>query len=155
MKLFAGETKFFGLDIGTTGIRAVQLKKGGPKPALVTYADVPLPAGLTTSDAPQDEEKVAEAIKTLVKTAKIDTNQVVASIPSSQAFATLITTPKLSNAELAKAIQLQADQYIPMAVDQVKVDWQIIGPGKTPDELQVLLISAPNSVIEKRLKVIE
>jgi type IV pilus assembly protein PilM len=155
MKLFAGETKFFGLDIGTTGIRAVQLKKGGPKPTLVTYADVPLPAGLTASDAPQDEAKVAEAIKALVKTAKIDTNQVVASIPSSQAFATLITTPKLSQQELAKAIQLQADQYIPMAVDQVKIDWQIIGPGKTPDELQVLLISAPNSIIEKRLKVIE
>lgn len=155
MGIFAGESKFFGLDIGTTGIRLVQLKKGGAKPQLVTFADTSLAPGVTTSDAPMDQAKVAETIKALVKAAKIDTKQVVASIPSSQAFATLITTPKLSQQELAKAITLQADQYIPMAINQVKMDWQIIGPGKTPDELQVLLVSAPNSVIEKRLQVIE
>lgn len=146
---------YFGIDIGSTGIRAVQLKKSSGNPALVAYGDIELPNGLTQSDSPIDQDKVAEAVKQLVQQAKITTNKVVAGLQSAQAFATVITTPKLNEKELAGAMKLQADQYIPMAIDQVKLDWHVIGPGKNENEQKVLLVAAPNTVINKYLRIVE
>ena len=147
--------KYFGLDIGNTGIRVVQVQGASGNPALVTYADAALPVGLLTSDSPIDHEKIASTLKQIVKDAKIDTLNVVAGIPSAQSFSTVITTPKLSSEELAGAMKLQADQHIPMAVDQVKMDWHVIGPGKDETEMRVLLVAAPNTVVNKYLNIVQ
>lgn len=155
MALFGGQSDYVGIDIGSGGIRLVQLKKAGNKPALVTYGEIPVAPGITSSDAPADITKVAQSIRELVKQAKIDTKAVVAGLPSNKVFASVITTPKLSAGELEKAIKLQADQYIPMAVKDVKVDWYVLGPGKTPAEQQVLLVAAANTVTEKYLSIFE
>ena len=133
----------------------VQLQGSGGNPALVTYGDAALPVGLVTSDSPIDHAKIAEVIKKLVADAKIDTNNVVAGIPSAQSFATVITTPKLSDQELQGAMKLQAEQYIPMAVDQVKMDWHVIGPGKNENEMKVLLVAAPIGAVNKYLSIIQ
>jgi type IV pilus assembly protein PilM len=155
MALLAKKEDTFGIDIGTTGVRVVQLASHGGKPALVSYAKAALDPGLAQSDAPLDQDKVARAVADLVKTAGISTKQVVAGLSSADAFATVITTPKLSDAELAKAMKVQADQYIPMAVDQVKMDWHVLGQGKTAEEMRVLLVAAPNTAIMKLLNIIE
>ncbi|HUC20263.1 MAG TPA: type IV pilus assembly protein PilM, partial [Candidatus Polarisedimenticolaceae bacterium] len=149
MGLFEQQPDYFGLDIGSGGIRLVQLKRAGSKPVLLTYGHATVPPGITTSDAPADVAKVAQAVKQLVKDAKVNTKYVVAGVPSSKVFASIITTPKLSQHDLGKAIALQADQYVPMAVKDVKLDWFVIGPGKTPQEQEVLLVAAPNAVTQK------
>lgn len=157
MGILASNTNdFFGLDIGTAGVRIVKVHRSGAgNPTLETYASAPLAAGLVTSDSAIDQDKVAAAIRDLLKANNVTSTKAVAGIAASEAFATVITTPKLNEAELAKAMKLQADQYIPMAVDQVKMDWHIIGPGKTPDEMKVLLVAAPNTVVNKYLTIVE
>jgi type IV pilus assembly protein PilM len=150
------DNDYFGLDLGSSGIRVVQLRAGGGgNPALVTYGEKALDQALVTSDSTIDQEKVATAVHELVTSLGINSRKVVASIPAEQAFATVITTPKLSPEELDKAMKLQADQYIPMAAGQAKVDWQVIGQGKTDAEMQVLLVAAPNSVITRLLNIVE
>lgn len=149
-------TDFFGLDIGTTGIRVVKVRRRGTgNPVLEAYASAPLAAGLVTSDSAIDQDKIALAIRNLLKANNITSVQAVASIAASEAFATVITTPKLNADELAKAMKLQADQYIPMAVDQVKMDWHIIDQGGTSDKMKVLLVAAPNTVVNKYLTIVE
>jgi type IV pilus assembly protein PilM len=91
----------------------------------------------------------------LVKDAKVTTKYAVAGVPSSKVFASIITTPKLGQQELGKAIALQADQYIPMDTREVKLDWVVIGPGKTEREQEVLLIAAPNTIANKYLSIFE
>lgn len=155
MAIIAGETNYFGLDIGSSGIRAVQLRKSGAKPYLVTYGNVVTPAHLTTSDAAGDAEKVSAAIAQLVSESGITTKNVVAGLPTAKLFATVITTPSVSDAELAKAIKFQAEQVIPMAIDQVRLDYAVIdksADGKTQD---VLLVAAPNTVTQKYLQILE
>ena len=147
--------EYFGIDVGLSGIRLVQLKKGGQKPALVTYGHVATAPGLTASDAPADITRVAGVIRQLVKDAKVNTKYVVAGVPSSKVFASVITTPKLDSKELGKAIQLQADQYVPMALKDVRLDWFVIGPGRKPTEQEVLLVAAPNTVTEKYVSIFE
>lgn len=155
MALFNGTQDSFGIDISTTGVRVVQVSAHGGKPALVSYAKASFENGLTLTDSPIDQDKVAAVVRDLLKSANITSKQAVAGIGSADAFATVVTTPKLGQQELAKAMKLQADQYIPMAVDQVKMDFHIIGPGKTENEMRVLLVSAPNTVVNKYLAVIE
>ena len=150
-----GNNDHFGLDIGTTEVRVVQLRQSGGNPDLVAYGSAPLPAGLAQSDSPVDQQKIAEMIKQLVKDANISTKNTVVGIPSAQAFATVITIPKLAHQELEKAIRLQADQYIPMSIDQVKLDWSVVGQGKNDNEMEVLLVAAPNSVVNKYLNIVE
>jgi type IV pilus assembly protein PilM len=155
MGMFVKDTEFFGLDIGSTAIRLVQLKRGGVHPPLVAYGALPLPQNLSMSDSKMDQEKVTELVRQLVRENRITAKDVVVGLPASKVFATVITTPKLDNAQLAKAIRYQAEQYIPMALDQVKLDWAVIDQSKDGKQLEVLLAAAPNSVVDKYVAITE
>ncbi|HSX14519.1 MAG TPA: type IV pilus assembly protein PilM [Candidatus Saccharimonadales bacterium] len=155
MGILSRDSDYFGLDIGETAIRIVQLRRSGSKPSLVSYGDAPLSVGAVRSDSTADVGKLGQAVAQLVKDLRLTTKNVVAGLPASKVFASIITTPKLSEAELAKAIPLQADQYIPMPIDQVKVDWSVLGPGVTENELEVLLVAAPKTITDKYLRILE
>jgi type IV pilus assembly protein PilM len=155
MGLFVKETEFFGLDIGSTAIRLVQLRRGGGHPALVAYGALPVPANLTSSDSQMDQDKIAELVRQLVRENRVALKNVVVGLSATKVFATVITTPKLDNAQLAKAIRYQAEQYIPMALDQVKLDWAVIDQSKDGKQLEVLLVAAPTAAIDKYVSIIE
>ncbi|PSO44235.1 hypothetical protein BRC21_01755 [Candidatus Saccharibacteria bacterium SW_7_54_9] len=155
MAILDKNTDYFGLDIGTTGVRLVQLKPGSSAPRLVTYGAKPTPADLASSDSEVDKNKLADIIKQLKSEAKISADQVVTALPSQHTFTTVINTPKLSNKELEKSINLQADQYVPMNVKDAKLDWHIIDPDKGENEMSVLLVAAPKNVVNKYLSVVE
>ncbi len=155
MGLFKNDTTFFGLDIGTTAIRFVQLKKGGSNPALVNYGQIEMPPGLALSDAVADRDKVAQLIKQLLKDKRVTEKNVVVGLPSNKIFASVITTPKLDNAQLSKAIRFQAEKYIPMALDQVRLDYAVVDQSKDGANLEVLLVAAPNSVVTKYADIID
>lgn len=155
MGLLNQETNYFGLDIGSSAIRLVQLRGAGGKPVLVTYGDVKVPDNLTGSDAPGDRVKIAELIKQLMRDTRVGTKNVVAGLSSSNVFASVITMPKLSHAEIDKAIKYQADQYIPMPLNEVKIDWSLLGPGANDQEIEVLLVAAPIMATDKYLEILE
>lgn len=154
MGIFNKEVEYFGVDIGSSAVRLVQLKNGG-KPSLVTYGSAPLEPGWAQSDSPADAARIADIVRQLAKDAKVTTKNVVAGLPSSRVFASVMSTPKLNSGELGRAIELQADQYIPMSVKDAKLDWVVIGPGKTEKEQEVLLVAAPNTVTERYVGIFE
>lgn len=155
MGLFVKETEFFGLDIGSSSIRMVQLRHGGNHPALAAYGSVPVAGNITTSDSQIDQSKVADLIRQLVHENRVAVKNVVVGLPSNKVFATVITTPKLDDAQLAKAIRYQAEQYVPMAISQVKLDWTVIDQSPDGKSLEVLLVAAPNTVVEKYVNILE
>ena len=155
MGLFVKEPEFIGLDIGSTAIRLVQLRPGGSHPALVAYGSVPVPENLTASDSKLDQQKIAELVKQLLRENHITAKTAVVGLPSKKIFATVINTPKLDNAQLGKAIRYQAEQYIPMAIDQVKLDWAVIDQSKDGKQLEVLLVAANNTVVDKYTSILE
>jgi type IV pilus assembly protein PilM len=154
--LLSGVTDFFGLDIGTTAVRLVQLRGGNLPRALVKYAYVPVDAGISMSDSPNDQEKVAKIIKQLVDQSHLSTKNVAVGIPSSRVFTTVADVERLSAGELEKSIKYQADSLIPTPIDESKIDWSLLGDSpadKTKQE--ILLSSVPNDFIEKRLDMLE
>lgn len=153
--LFGGNTDFFGLDIGSTAVRLVELKGTSPK-ALVKYAYVPLEPGLAMSDSKGDQEKLAKVIEQLIKQAGISTKNVAVGIPSGKVFTTVADVDRLSEGELAKSVPFQADALIPTPLDESKVDWALIGDSPTDKTKQeILLTSVPNKFVEERLDMLE
>ena len=100
--LFSTTSDFFGLDIGSTAVRLVELRGGGTPKALVKYAYVPLESTLALSDSKADQQKLAQAISQLVSQAHVATNNVAVGIPSSRVFTTVADVDRLSAASWLK-----------------------------------------------------
>lgn len=156
MKLVKGMGDFFALDIGTNAIRAVQFSGGKGKWSLAHYGYTPVDVRLTTSNAAESQRKLGETILTAIGQSGIKTKNVVIGLPSSKTFTTVIDVPKASEQELKAAMKYQVDKYIPMSVDEAKVDWAILGPSlKDQNEVEVLLTSVANAYTEERLEFVE
>lgn len=154
--LFGGISDFFGLDIGTTAVRLVQVRGGSGVKELVKYAYVPVDAKVAISDSKADQQQLAQVIAQLIKQAKLNTNNVAVGLPSSKVFSTIADVDRLSGHDLAKAIPFQADALIPTPLSESKIDWALIGDSpldKTKQE--VLLTSVSNKFVEDRLDMLE
>jgi type IV pilus assembly protein PilM len=155
MKLFPQEDNYFGLDIGSASIKLAQLRQLHGRPSLVTYGDIEVPSDMVISDSDIDQQRVADLIKQLADDAKVTSKNVVASLNAAQSYTAIITTPKLNHEELAQSIKFQAEKVIPMAIDQVKLDWAVVGENAEKEELDVLLVAAPNNIATKYLNIVQ
>jgi type IV pilus assembly protein PilM len=156
MSLLSGVSNFFGLDIGTTAVRVVQLQGSGTVKSLVKYAYVPLDSKTSQSDAKSDQQKLVIVIKDLLAQAKISTKNVSVGLPSQRVFTTVIDFDRLSPGELDKSIRYQADSFIPTPLAQSTLDWAQIGDSpQDPNKVEILLTSVPNDFVEARLDMLE
>ncbi len=156
MSLFSSGGEYFALDIGTTAIRVVQLVGNEGSWRLEKYGIAPVDIRVSNSDAVGDQKKLGEVIATAIGQSGIKAKDVILGIPSNKMFATVIDMPDLSAIELAATIKYQAEQYIPMNVDEVKIDWAVLGKSvNDPNKNEVLLASVANKFSEARLDMIE
>jgi type IV pilus assembly protein PilM len=156
MSLLSGVSSFFGLDIGSTGVRLVELRGTGATKTLVKYAYVPIDAKMAQSDSKTDQQKLAQAIANLVAEAKLATRNVAVGLPSNRVFTTVADMQRLPDSELGKALMYQADSLIPTPPAESKIDWVLLGDSpKDKTQVEVLLSSVPNNFIEQRLDMIE
>jgi len=156
MSLLSGISDFFGLDLGTTAARIVQLRGGGPTKQLVKYASVPLDATTALSDSNADQQKVIQAVRDLINRSGISTRNVAVGLPSQKVFTTVVDIDRLAPNELAKTIRLQADSLIPTPIAESKIDWAVLGDSpKDKTKQEVLLTSVTNDFIERQLDMLE
>jgi type IV pilus assembly protein PilM len=156
MSLITGVSDFFGLDLGTTAVRLVQLHGSGPIKQLVKYAYMPIDSKVAMSDAPADQQKLIQVVKELIDQAKVTTKNVAVGLPSQRVFTTLTDIDRLAPSEMAKSIRFQADSLIPTPLAESKIDWAVVGDSpKDKTKQEVLLTSVPNDFVEKRLDLFE
>ncbi len=156
MSLLSGVGDFFGLDIGSTALRLVQLRGNTGVKALVRYGFTPIDGRLTLSDSSADQRKLAQQIKAFIDQSGVTTRNVAVGLPSSKVFATVVDIDRLPPNELAKTIQYQADALIPTPMSESKIDWAYLGDSpKDQNKVEILLSSVTNDFIEKRLDILE
>jgi type IV pilus assembly protein PilM len=156
MGILSGVSDFFGLDIGTTAVRLVQLRGGGPIKSLAKYAYAPIDSKVALSDARADQQKLAGVVRNLVTESRILTRNVAVGLPSQRVFTTVVDIDRLSPGELAKTIQYQADSLIPTPPNESKLDWAVIGDSpKDKNKVEILLTSVTNEFVESRLDMLE
>ena len=129
-KLFGSKSKL-GVDIGTSSIKVVELSSSGGRFKLENYGLFELKGQTGGADNQSilqlPDEEIVWGLQQVLKQSKFGSRDVVASIPSFSTFATVIQMPYLSEADLAKAIPFEAHKYIPIPLDEVVLDWSIIG----------------------------
>jgi type IV pilus assembly protein PilM len=155
MGILSNTNDFFGLDIGTSAIRVVQMKGGNSK-TLARYGFLDIDPKISKSDSNADYQKLGQAIKQLIAQTGVSTPNVAVGIPSSKTFMTVVDIERLSEQELDKSIRLQADSLIPTPLSESKIDWALLGDSpKENSKVEVLLSSVANSYVEKRLDLLE
>lgn len=149
--------EFFGLDIGSYSIKAIQLAKKTDKYQLVAFGSALLTTKGLISEAESDLNALSETIKKLHQETRIRTKNVVSALPQDQVFTRLITLPKLSEEELDSAIKWEAEQYIPMPLEEVVLSYQLVGEVKEDNrqKIEVLLAAAPRHLLEKTTNILQ
>lgn len=148
--------QIFGLDVGRSFIKVAQVDVSGGKKRLVTAASVPAPSGGIQSESAVDLKKISEAVKDCVRAAKINTDKCVVSLVESQVVTRLIQLPELTDKELSSAINWEAEQYIPLPIKEVSLEYQVISRPqvKGGGKMNVLLIAVPKRTIAKYLSIV-
>ena len=157
MAFIKGVGDFFALDIGTNAVRVLQLSSTGPDSwALEHFGYAPIDEHTSSSNSPESLRKLGEIIMTAVGQSGIKSKSVVVGLPSNKTFTTVIELPVMPEAELKSTLKYQIDQYIPMAANEAKVDWALLGTSLHDPKMQeVLLASTANTYAEERLEFIE
>ena len=147
-----------GLDIGSKTIKIVELSKEGNTFRL-RASGVVAHKSKTPEHIKEDKELglLAEAVKKLHKEAKITSREVGIALPETQVYTRTIKFPQLTDAEIASAVRWEAEQYIPIPVNEAIVQHQIIErrDDTSPPSVSVLLVAAPKELVEKYARVVE
>ncbi len=155
LKILKENTDYFGLDIGTSSIKVVQLRKSFGKQELISFGSVPVPEGVTQSDSAVDIKKLGKIVKDLVHSMHLVTKNAIVSLPGNSIFTTVVKMPKMPMAEIRKAVSYQAEQNVPLKISDVKIDWQIIGQAPDTGEISVMIIAAPIQKTQKMADIVE
>ncbi len=146
-----------GIDIGTHSIKLIEVGKEANILTLLAAGSMPTPPKSLTSVVSSDMEALAYVVKQLVKETGAKSRSVTISLPESQVFTRVIEVPQLSSRELNSAIQWEAEQYIPLPLDQVNMDFTILRDAKqtTSGKMDVLLVAAPKALVERYASILE
>lgn len=141
-----------GLDIGSQSIKLVEIERDGKGvPKLISAGGAATPPKSLTSTIQADKEALAQTIKQLLKDTGAKSRAVHFALPESQVFTRVISMPQLSQRELASAIKWEAEQYIPLPLDQVNLDYTVLRDNKLTgnNTMEILLLAAPKTLLEK------
>lgn len=150
--------KAFGLDIGATSIKLVWLD--GKKGAFILKAASisPAPQRGMMSEAALDNEEMAQALAKAAKDAGVDSRIVNVALSENQVYTKVLEMPVISDRELASAIYWEAEQYVPVPLQNITLVWNVLKRPNQPgqgDKMQILMVGAPTVLVGKYQKILQ
>ncbi|WP_297923901.1 pilus assembly protein PilM [uncultured Agitococcus sp.] len=145
-------TSLLGLDISSTSVKLLELSLQGERYRVESYGVEPLPQNAVVEKNIADVEGVGDAITRLIAKAKPKTKNVAVAVSGSAVITkTIEMDADLSDDERESQIRLEADQYIPYPLEEISLDFEVIGPSTTnPERVSVLLAASRTENIELR-----
>lgn len=155
--LTRGAKPILGLDISTTAVKLVELSKSGDRYRVESYAVEPLPPNSVIEKNISDVEAVGAAIRRAVKRAGSHAKDVAVAVAGSAVITKVISMPaSLSDDDMESQIQLEADQYIPYPLEEVNLDFEVLGPSAdNPERVDVLLAACRSENVDVRVDSVE
>lgn len=139
--------KAFGLDISDTSIKVMQFDYAGDRISSVAFNDSPLYDKVINNHLIVNIDRLADNIlRTVAAAKKIDTKFVICSVPETKSFVRKLTIPKMSDSEIVTSLPYELEQDIPIPVDQVYLDWQVLGA--SGDKIEVLAHATPKDYMD-------
>ncbi len=146
-----------GIDISSTSVKLLEINRGGNGFRVDSYAVEPLPAEAVAEKVIQDVEAVGEALQKAVQKSRTKAKEAALAVPGSAVITKIIQMPAgLSEEDLEGQIQVEADQYIPYPLEEINLDFQVIGPNaEANDTVDVLLAASKSENVEMRTAAAE
>lgn len=149
---------FFGLDVGSSSLKLVEVKdehSHGKTLQIFASGALPHPFNLAT-DPEEDLRELSSTIKDFVDSHPLSSNKVVVALPESQIFTRVVSLPKMPEKDLSQAMRYETQQYIPVPLTDVTLDYQVIeGRGPVEGQMEILVIAAPKTLVARFLKILK
>lgn len=158
MKLLGTKSPpLIGLDIGSSSIRLLQLSRHGASYRIDHFAIEPLPSGVIVEKSVQDIEAISEAIRSAVRNSGSNSKYCAVAVSGSAVFTKTISLPaNLADADIESQVQIEANQYIPYPLDEISLDFEVLGPSaRNADMVDILLAASKNENVESRQDALE
>ncbi len=155
MSLFNSTNEGLGLDIGTSSLKAVWLKKSRRLVRLMAYNSLPLLSGIFNKDTIIKKDDLVKVIRSLLSESKlrsINIKKVNCALPETATFIKTISLPNMPEEELKNAIHLEIKQFVPLPIEQVYWDWRVTGKEKNKQE--IFLAVAPQQIVNDFYEVV-
>lgn len=155
--LFYQEKPLFGLDIGHNTIKVMQLElESGKKPKVLGYGMGKFPAVAILNGVVANYDAISKAMYELFKNhlvGSVYTHRVACSLPTSHTFSRLMKIPAMDDSDIQEAIRIEAEQYIPMPIDNLYIDHEI--SSRDANGIELLMVATPKSIVDSYIKLFE
>ena len=145
---------YLSLDIGSSSIKMVEVHGQGSTLKITNAGIIPLHSDAVQSHCVQDIGQVTQAIRTLVEENKVRTQEVVAAVPGPAVIVKPVSFPAQELAALEETILFEAGNFIPESLDNVNLDYQVLGRDPATDNIDVLLVAVRKDIINSYLTAI-
>ncbi|MCG6924370.1 MAG: pilus assembly protein PilM [Acidobacteria bacterium] len=152
MGLFGKVKGLVGVDIGSSAVKAVELKvggKGGDELQLLNIGLEPLPPEAIVDGAIMDSGAVIDAVQNLFQDNRIKTTDVSTGVSGNAVIVKKISLPQMSEEELAESIHWEAEQYIPFDIQDVSLDYEVVEGAASGGNMDVLLVAVKKDKISE------
>eukprot|EP01034_Spumella_vulgaris_P043425 gene43425-53931_t len=153
-----GNPPLIGVDISTSSVRVVELSQAGKEGwRLERYAAEPLPRGAVVDGNIENMEQVVDALRRVWKKSGTRAKLAALGMPPASVITKKIVLPAgLAEDQLEVQVESEASQYIPFALDEVSLDFDVIGPApNSPDDIEVMLAASRREKVEDRVAIAE
>ena len=162
MALFSkSSTGLLGIDVGSSAVKVVELSRKasgeGYSYRVERFAVAPLPEGAVEGKRIANPDQVGEAIREAVRRSGSSCKQAASCVSSATVISRIVNLPAgISETEMESLVELEADQYIPQRIDEVRYDFDVLGPVKdAPDMVEVLLVASRGDVVDDLMAAVE
>ena len=159
-KIFNFSNSAFGLDLSDLSVKAIQLEKKGSLDRIRSFGMVNIPQGIVSNGEILKKETVILKVKELLQKIgpkKLSSNKVICSLPETKAFLRLINLPKMKEEEIKEAIKWEIEANIPLSLEQVYFDWQLLNKNfsKNKNGSSALIAAISKDVTDQFLEILE
>ena len=154
--VFGKKTHLIGLDIGSNTLKVAEIKETKNGLSLSKFGMVDIEPGLIRDGSIKSPEIVADSIRQLLRAHNIKEHNIAISIGGYSVIVKNITVKSMGEEELQETIHLEAEQYIPFDINDVNLDFQILGENEyNPGQMSVLLVAAKKEIIDDYLNLVQ
>jgi len=155
MGIFSSTNSYLGIDIGSTSIKIVELKKEGVQAKLLTYG---FSENLNTSqkDWQSNASFAAKVINKICEEAGAVSRSAVSALPTFSVFSSVLNLSNITKKDIASAVHWEAKKVIPLPLEEMILDWKKIGDedkAKGNKNIRVLLTGAPRTLVKKYIDI--
>lgn len=151
--MFFRSKSLVGVDIGSSGVKVVELQPAGAGYRLTGFGYAPLPSEAIVQGSFMNASVVSDAVRSACGEAGIKSKSIASSVAGHSVIVKRIAIPIQSSEELERTIHWEAEQYIPFDINEVHIDYQVLRADAVAGQMEILLVAAKRDLIDDYISV--